>query len=150
MMLLTAWLLVGCGPGGARDATLGPAVEAAVAAAPNGGLVDLVALAPGPWDEVVVISPGTPASRIRGDLGFDWPGAADAASALENEDVEVLVFLSDGTVTRWAPVWMQYGAIPYGRWQASPADGRAGARFTVTRSAADGTVLAPVPSTQGS
>jgi hypothetical protein len=144
LLLLAVALLAGCGIGSGRDEALGQALEVAIGSAPDSGVVDLSKLVPGPWDEVVVFDRGTPASRMRADLGLDWPAADDAASALENEDVEALVFLSGGKVTTWAAMWITHGEIPFGRWQASPADGRPVARFTVTRSPLHGMVLVPV------
>ena len=123
LLLLVAALLAGCGIGSGRDEALGQALEAAIGSAPDNGVVDLTTLVPGPWDEVVVFDPGTPASRMRDDLGLDWPAADAAASTLENEDVETLVFLSGGKVTTWAAMWITHGEIPFGRWQASAADG---------------------------
>ncbi len=126
LLLLVAALLAGCGIGSGRDEALGQALEAAIGSAPDNGVVDLTTLVPGPWEEVVVFDPGTPASRMRDDLGLDWPAADAAASTLENEDVETLVFLSGGKVTTWAAMWITHGEIPFGRWQASAADGSAG------------------------
>jgi hypothetical protein len=58
--------------------------------------VDLRALAPFAWDEVLIVAPGTPRATVSCRLGYEWTGDVGFQSG------ELLIFLDDGRVARFA------------------------------------------------
>lgn len=68
----------------------------ALAERETGGRVDLRRLAPGDWDEVLVVARGTPRDAISAELGYEWTGE------LRFQIGELLIFLRAGRVVRFA------------------------------------------------
>jgi hypothetical protein len=68
----------------------------ALAERETGGRVDLRRLAPGDWDEVLVVARDAPADAISDALGYEWTGE------LRFRTGELLIFLRDGRVVRFA------------------------------------------------
>ena len=58
--------------------------------------VDLRALAPFAWDEVLIVAPGTPRATVSRRLGYEWTGDVGFQSG------ELLIFLDGGRVARFA------------------------------------------------
>lgn len=59
------------------------------------GRVDLAALAPFAWDEVVIVARGTPRDAISRRLGREWTGETGFVTG------ELLIFLDGGDVARF-------------------------------------------------
>ena len=70
--------------------------EVARAERETGGELDLAALAPFAWDEVLLVAPGTSRAEISQRLGYEWTGE------LEFQTGELLIFLDGGRVARFA------------------------------------------------
>ena len=70
--------------------------EVARAERESGGRLDLPALAPFAWDELLIVAPRTPREAISRRLGYEWKGE------LAFQTGELLIFLDDGRVTRFA------------------------------------------------
>jgi hypothetical protein len=68
----------------------------ALAEAESDGRVDLRALAPFPWDEVLIVARGTSRAAISERLGYEWTGEIGFQTG------ELLIFLADGRVARFA------------------------------------------------
>ncbi len=58
--------------------------------------VDLRALAPFAWDEVLIVAPGTSRATVSRRLGYEWTGDVGFQSG------ELLIFLDGGRVARFA------------------------------------------------
>ena len=58
--------------------------------------VDLRALAPFEWDEVLIVARGTPRETISRRLGYEWTGDVGFQTG------ELLIFLDHGRVARFA------------------------------------------------
>lgn len=70
--------------------------EVARAERESGGRLDLPALAPFAWDELLLVAPGTPRETVSRRLGHEWKGD------LAFQTGELLIFLDGGRVARFA------------------------------------------------
>jgi hypothetical protein len=61
----------------------------------RGADVDLRALTPDDWDELLIVARGTPRAAISDRLGREWTGVASVATG------ELLILLRDGEVVRF-------------------------------------------------